>query len=185
MTERFGLGPFLRADDQMFLLDDDGTLSLIRASTRGYERLARARVLQGREAWGPMALVDGRLLLRDFEELICLDVRATPQITLNELKVENGCMPQLADANGLVESKAVEQVKVEFPLTPAPNVYVASCAPEPRLGASVAAAAWSAAVLCRFRDAFEVATAIQSGGGQPHSKPWRTSTLSNRSLATR
>ncbi len=82
-TERFGLGPFLSAGDKMFILSDDGTLTLIRASTAGYEQLARARVLQGREAWAPMALVDGRLLLRDFEEMICLEVRAQPQLTLN------------------------------------------------------------------------------------------------------
>lgn len=81
-TERFGLGPFLRAGDKMFILSDDGTLTLIRASSNGYEQLARARVLQGREAWAPMALVDGRLILRDFEEMICLDVRANPQLTL-------------------------------------------------------------------------------------------------------
>ena len=48
----------------------------VKASITGYERLARARVLHGREAWAPMALVDGRLVLRDFEEMICLDVRA-------------------------------------------------------------------------------------------------------------
>jgi outer membrane protein assembly factor BamB len=65
----------------MFILDDDGTLSLIKASTTGYERLARARVLQGREAWAPMALVDGRLILRDFEEMVCLDVRSNQQLT--------------------------------------------------------------------------------------------------------
>lgn len=82
-TERFGLGPFLRAGDNMFILDDDGTLSLIKASITGYQRLARARVLHGREAWAPMALVDGRLLLRDFEEMICLDVRANQELTLN------------------------------------------------------------------------------------------------------
>ena len=81
-TERFGLGPFLRANDKMFILDDDGTLTLIRASLSGYEHIARARVLQGREAWAPMALVDGFLLLRDFEEMICLDVRAHPQLMM-------------------------------------------------------------------------------------------------------
>ena len=74
-TERFGLGPFLFADGKVFILNDNGELTLIRASARGYERLARARVLHGRDAWAPMALVDGRLLLRDSEQLICLDVR--------------------------------------------------------------------------------------------------------------
>ncbi len=82
-TERFGLGPFLRAEDKVFILDDDGTLTMIRASITGYERLARSRVLFGREAWAPLAMVDGRLLLRDFEEMICLDVRAQPQLTLS------------------------------------------------------------------------------------------------------
>jgi outer membrane protein assembly factor BamB len=74
-TERFGLGPFLIADDKVVILNDNGELTLIRASLTGYEPLARARVLQGRDAWAPMALVDGRLILRDSERMICLDVR--------------------------------------------------------------------------------------------------------------
>jgi outer membrane protein assembly factor BamB len=74
-TERFGLGPFLFADNKVFILNDNGELTLIRASLQGFERLARARVLHGRDAWAPMALVDGKLLLRDSEQLICLDVR--------------------------------------------------------------------------------------------------------------
>lgn len=74
-TERFGLGPFLFADGKVFILNDNGELTLARASARGYERLARARVLHGRDAWAPMALVDGKLLLRDSEQLVCLDVR--------------------------------------------------------------------------------------------------------------
>lgn len=73
-TERFGLGPFLLADDKIFILSDDGVLTLIRASLSGYEQLARARVLEGRDAWAPMALVDGKLLLRDSKQMICLDV---------------------------------------------------------------------------------------------------------------
>jgi outer membrane protein assembly factor BamB len=74
-TERFGIGPFLVADDKVVILNDNGELTLIRASLTGYEQLARARVLQGRDAWAPMALVDGRLILRDSERMICLDTR--------------------------------------------------------------------------------------------------------------
>lgn len=73
-TERFGLGPFLVVQDKVLILNDTGELTLIRASLDGYERLARARVLHGRDAWAPMALVDSRLLLRDSENLICLDL---------------------------------------------------------------------------------------------------------------
>jgi outer membrane protein assembly factor BamB len=73
--ERFGLGPFLVADGKLFVLDDDGTLTVARADPAGYARLARSQVLHGRDAWGPMALVAGRLLLRDSEQLLCLDLR--------------------------------------------------------------------------------------------------------------
>lgn len=81
-SERFGLGPFLFADGKILILNDTGELTMIRASTRGYEQIARARVLQGRDAWAPMALVDGKLLLRDSEHLICLEVgRADLKLT--------------------------------------------------------------------------------------------------------
>jgi len=72
----FGLGPFLIADELIFVLDDDGVLTLAEARPDGYRQLARAKVLPGPEAWGPMALVNGRLLLRDLHRMVCLDVRA-------------------------------------------------------------------------------------------------------------
>jgi len=75
-TERFGLGPFLMADGKIFILNDNGELTLIRASVEKYERLAKCRPLKGHDAWAPMALVDGKLLLRDSKQMICLDVRA-------------------------------------------------------------------------------------------------------------
>ena len=75
-TERFGLGPFLMADDKIFILNDNGELTLIRASVEKYERLAQCRPLKGHDAWAPMALVDGKLILRDSKQMICLDVRA-------------------------------------------------------------------------------------------------------------
>jgi outer membrane protein assembly factor BamB len=75
-SQRFGFGPFLVADGKVFILNDNGELTLIRASVKGYEKLAQAKPLKGRDAWAPMALVDGKLVLRDSETVICLDVRA-------------------------------------------------------------------------------------------------------------
>ena len=72
----FGLGSFLLADGMFFVLDGDtGKLHLIEASTTGYNELASAPVLDGEEVWGPMALSDGKLVLRDLTKMICLDVR--------------------------------------------------------------------------------------------------------------
>jgi len=79
-TSRFGLGPYLAiGSDRFLLLDDSGVLSLMAADRNGCRLLARADVMsgKGRDAWGPMALVDGLLLLRDSTRLYCLDVRAT------------------------------------------------------------------------------------------------------------
>jgi len=73
---RFGIGPFLIADDKTLLLDDDGTLTMLKASLTGYEQLAQFPVLHGHSAWAPMALVDGKLLLRDSKNLACLDLSA-------------------------------------------------------------------------------------------------------------
>ena len=73
-TNRFGLGPYLVAGGRLYILRDDCVLILAEAGTSAYVELAKAKVLEGRDAWAPMALAGGRLLLRDLRELICLDV---------------------------------------------------------------------------------------------------------------
>ena len=73
---RFGLGPLIVGDDKLFVLDDEGTLTMVRATARSYEELGRATVLpNARDSWGPMALVAGRLLVRESERMVCLDLR--------------------------------------------------------------------------------------------------------------
>lgn len=72
----FGLGGFLLADGMFFALDgDSGKLRLIEASTTGYKELASAQILAGGDVWGPLALSDGKLVLRDMTKMVCLDVR--------------------------------------------------------------------------------------------------------------
>ena len=72
----FGLGSFMMADGMFFVLDGDtGKLRLIEASTTGYNELAGAQVLAGQEVWGPMALSDGKLVLRDLTKMVCVNVR--------------------------------------------------------------------------------------------------------------
>jgi outer membrane protein assembly factor BamB len=73
-SETFGLGPMLLAGDWIYAMDDSGLLRLIAARPDRYEKMAEARVLEGRESWGPMALAGTRLLVRDFTRLACLEV---------------------------------------------------------------------------------------------------------------
>lgn len=73
---RFGLGPYMIADGMIFVMNDTGLLTLVEASPDSYKQLAQAQVLKGHDSWGPMAMVGGRLILRDLTSMICLDVSA-------------------------------------------------------------------------------------------------------------
>ncbi len=74
-TNRFGLGPYIVANDKFYILSDDGVLTMVRASTKEYIQLSQAKILDGPDAWGPLALVNGRLLARDSRRLVCVDLR--------------------------------------------------------------------------------------------------------------
>lgn len=74
-AHKFGLGPFLLADGMLFVLDDqEGTLHLVEADPNRYRELAQAKILQGHDAWAPMAMASGKLILRDLTEMVCVEV---------------------------------------------------------------------------------------------------------------
>jgi len=74
-SRTFDLGGFLLADGMFFAVDGkSGMLRLIEASTTGYKELASAQVLSGEDVWGPLALADHKLVLRDMSQLVCLQV---------------------------------------------------------------------------------------------------------------
>lgn len=72
---RFGLGPYIWANGKFYLLNDDGTLHIIKASTKGYEHLdSKVIIPDGHDAWAPMALADGYLVLRDADNMVCINI---------------------------------------------------------------------------------------------------------------
>lgn len=74
-TERFGLGPYLLADGKFFILNDDGEMTIARATTVSFDVLDKARIMEGQDAWGPLAISGGLLLARDSKTMVCLDMR--------------------------------------------------------------------------------------------------------------
>ena len=71
----FGLGSYLLADGLFFVLEGDtGMLRLLDANTTAYRELDHAQLLAGDNVWGPMALSNGKLVLRDMTKMICIDV---------------------------------------------------------------------------------------------------------------
>jgi len=73
-AHKFGRGPYIIADGLIYIMNDSGLLTLAEATPTGYGQLAEAKVLEGPDSWGPMAIVSGRLILRDLTRMICLDV---------------------------------------------------------------------------------------------------------------
>ena len=71
----FGLGSFILADGMFFILEGKtGMLRLVEANTKEYKELAHAQVLGGHDVWAPLALSDGKLVIRDLERMVCLQV---------------------------------------------------------------------------------------------------------------
>ena len=75
-THRFGLGPYILADNKFYILDNQAVLSIARVSSRSFELLDQVKLFDGHDSWGPFALVDGLLILRDSKKLMCIDLRA-------------------------------------------------------------------------------------------------------------
>ena len=77
--KRFGLGPYMIADNKLFIVSDDGTLTMVTPSTREYIELDSYRVLEGHDSWGPLAIADGYLVMRDSKSMVCLDIAKARQ----------------------------------------------------------------------------------------------------------
>jgi hypothetical protein len=76
-SPNFERGSMLLAGGMIFAVNGlDGTLALFEPSPELLKPLASAKVLEGKQAWAPLALVDGKLLVRDQRQLKCFDVRA-------------------------------------------------------------------------------------------------------------
>jgi len=71
---RFGLGPFMKVGDRFLVLGDKGELTMARASAEKFEVLGYADLLEGHDAWGPLALAGTRLLVRDLKTMTCVEL---------------------------------------------------------------------------------------------------------------
>ena len=72
--KRYGLGPYFIADNKFFLLNDDATLTILEPSTTEFKELNVVKLLDGHDAWAPLATADGYLILRDSKTMLCLNL---------------------------------------------------------------------------------------------------------------
>jgi outer membrane protein assembly factor BamB len=72
--ERFGLGPYMIINNHLFAFKDDGELYVYKIEQRGMTLVKKQRIMDGSDAWGPMAFADGYLVLRDADWVYCLKI---------------------------------------------------------------------------------------------------------------
>jgi outer membrane protein assembly factor BamB len=71
---RYGYGQIVLASGHLIALTEDGDLALVRATPDRHEEIARFPVLEGK-TWNYPALADGRLLVRNLQEMAAFDLR--------------------------------------------------------------------------------------------------------------
>ncbi len=73
-TNRYGLGPYILADGKFYILDDNGNLTMAKASVSGFEILGQAKILDGHDAWAPIAAAGTKMLMRDSGRMVLVEL---------------------------------------------------------------------------------------------------------------
>ncbi len=73
----FGRGGLIMADGVIYIVEGDKRhLYMVKATPEKYTELGMAKkLLKGKEMWAPLALADGKLVIRDQKQLKCLNVK--------------------------------------------------------------------------------------------------------------
>lgn len=76
----FNRGGLTLADGMLYAFDDDtGELMLIRPNPEKFELIAKFEAIKPRgrsnHAWSPIVISDGRLVIRDQQQIVCFDLR--------------------------------------------------------------------------------------------------------------
>ena len=71
---RYGYGQIMLASGHIIVLTEDGDVALVRAASDRHQEVVRFHALDGK-TWNHPALVDGRLLIRNINEMAAYDLR--------------------------------------------------------------------------------------------------------------
>ena len=72
--ERFGYGPYIVINNNVFALKDDGELYVYEIQQQSLKLLKKQRIMDGIDAWGPLAYADGMLIVRDAHVVNCIKI---------------------------------------------------------------------------------------------------------------
>lgn len=72
---RYGYGQVILAGDHLILTSDQGDVALVKATPNQYTEVARFTALKG-QTWNYPAIANGRLLVRNSNEMAAFDISA-------------------------------------------------------------------------------------------------------------
>ena len=70
--ERFVYGPYLIINNHLFAFKEDGELYVFEIEHQRMKLIKKQRIMNGVDAYGPLAYADGRLIVRDAHNVKCL-----------------------------------------------------------------------------------------------------------------
>ncbi len=83
----FDKGGFILADGLLLSVDGvKGILYLTEPNPEGFKKLAEAKLLDTQQCWGPLALSDGMLLIRDQKQMKCVQVKGGTAVAKPSVK---------------------------------------------------------------------------------------------------
>jgi outer membrane protein assembly factor BamB len=71
---RYGYGQVMLAGDHLIVLTESGELVLVRATPERHVELARFQAIEGK-TWNHPVIANGRLLVRNLQEMAAFDIR--------------------------------------------------------------------------------------------------------------
>jgi outer membrane protein assembly factor BamB len=70
-------GSVLTGDGLIYIMDGrNGELHIVQPSPSGFKSLSKTKLLSGKEIWAPLALADGKLVIRDQSQAKCIEVHS-------------------------------------------------------------------------------------------------------------
>ena len=74
--EKFGLGPYIVINQYLFAFNEGGELYVYEIENKSMKLLKKQQIMEGIDAWGPMAYADGMLVLRDAHNVKCIRIKS-------------------------------------------------------------------------------------------------------------
>jgi outer membrane protein assembly factor BamB len=72
--EFYRLGPWAIINGMIYVMDGEGTLTVVKATHIGYEQITETNVLGGHESWGPMAVAGDKMIIRNLKKMACIKI---------------------------------------------------------------------------------------------------------------